>query len=221
MAAAQNRNKLVITSLLEPTRGCAGDGPRLLCCVGSTQRIACISSPGKAGGCLEVTSFLQAGISGFICDVEEVSRQVAMCRGSFHCRSSTAGFVSKLGFTDVRAEGEGAAYLSRNGMEELPSALLVFWVAWMPAGSPRLVRKQSRGNTRAVQGQPAGSKWSSVHLTTVCGVERCCACYLVFWCKVGIQLMSPVPPPLHPVQSHCVPRQGSNNGLFVRLSTLF
>lgn len=28
MAAAQNRNKLVITSLLEPTRGCAGDGPR-------------------------------------------------------------------------------------------------------------------------------------------------------------------------------------------------
>lgn len=146
MAAAQNRSKLVITSLLEPARGCAGDGPRLFCCVGSTRRIAWISSPGKAAGCLEVTSFLQAGISGFICDVEEVSRQVVMCRGSFHCRSSIAGFVSKLGFTDVRAEGEGAAYLSRNGLEELLSALLVFWVAWMPAGSPRLVRRQSRAS---------------------------------------------------------------------------
>lgn len=95
---------------------------------------------------MEVTSFLQAGLSGFVFDVEEVSRQVAMCRGSFRSRSTIVGFLSKLGFTDVRAEGEGAAYLNRNGMEELPSALLIFWVAWMPFGSPRPVRRQSRAS---------------------------------------------------------------------------
>lgn len=111
-AAARNRNKLGIASVVKPTWVCGGVGPDCLLCVKHAVQCLRLCSPDKQGE--KTFGGNKLPLVAFFLIPETVS--VLVVPRLDHRRSMPGWFVFKLVFPDVGA-GDGVEYRNRNKHE--------------------------------------------------------------------------------------------------------